>query len=256
VLRRTVKEEDDGSFERPTSLPSRDAGLATLQPVASGGDVSADDGGFPLAGLSRRDGFAPLPGRGGERDIRSRLGPPVERPPRVIPLTRVGDPPAAEIPPSSPQVDSPSPRLHFQSLAAAAVRNMPAASAADEASSSSWEGHVELDDAAGELPCDLQNVPQWARLPLQYGHISEAMRARFLEGTAAVPSVAQQLFERYDPGCTLEEFRIRLEYMVVQRGDVCAYLRSWLSGRLAQPQLDVCSILHELTHMLKYYGKV
>jgi len=182
-------------------------------------------GGFPLAGLSRRDGFAPLPGHGGERDVRSRLGPPVEQPPRVIPLTRARDPPAVEITPSSPQVDDPSPPLPFQSQAAASVSDMPAASAVDEASSSSWGERVELADAAGGLQCDPTAVPQWAWPAMRYRH----MRARFLEGAAALPSLAQQLFDQYDPGCTLEEFRNRLEYMVVQHGDVCAYLHRWVA---------------------------
>jgi len=217
--------------------------------------VTAGDGGFPLTGLSRRDGFAPLPGRGGERNVRSRLGPPVERPPRVIPLTCTRDPPAAEITPTSLQVDDPNPPIPFQSQAAAPVRDMPAESVTDEASSSSWGEQVELVDAAGELQCDPRNVPQWARPVMHYQYITHAMRARFLDGAAALPSLVQQLFDQYDPGCTLEEFRNRLEYMLVQRGDVCAYLRAWLNGRLAQPQPDHRSILHELAHMLQYYGK-
>jgi len=89
VLRRAGAEEGDSSPEWPASAPTRDSGPTEVQPVASGGSVTAGNGGFPLTGLSRRDGFAPLPGRGGERDVRSRLGPPVKRPPREILLTRV-----------------------------------------------------------------------------------------------------------------------------------------------------------------------
>ena len=82
------------------------------------------------------------------------------------------------------------------------------------------------------------------------------MRTRFLEGAAVLPSLGQQLFDEYDPVCTLREFRNRLEYMVVECGDVCAYLHHWLRGRLALPQPDHRSILHELMHMLTCFGKV
>jgi len=44
--------------------------------------------------------------------------------------------------------------------------------------------------------------------------------------------------------------------MVVECSDVCSYFHAWLSARMAQPQPDYRSIVHEFMHMLTYYGKV
>jgi len=94
VLR--ASEEGDDAPLRTLSPPMRDAEAAISQHAASGETAWSGDGRFPLTGLSRSAGFAPLSGRGGECDVRRRLGPPVERPPREIPLTHARDPPAAD----------------------------------------------------------------------------------------------------------------------------------------------------------------
>jgi len=84
----------------------------------------------------------------------------------------------------------------------------------------------------------------------------EAVQARYLEGVSALPYLMRHLFDHFDANCTFEELHTQLEFMVIQRGDLCAYLHRWLQGRIAQPQPDYRSILFELGHMLKCYGKV
>ena len=91
---------------------------------------------------------------------------------------------------------------------------------------------------------------------MRYRYIMAAMRQRFLEGVYAVPLLTQQLFAEYDPGCTQWELRNRIEHMVMERGDVCAYIHHWLHGRLALLQPDHRGILHELLHMLTCFGRV
>ena len=76
----------------------------------------------------------------------------------------------------------------------------------------------------------------------------DAMHPRYLEGAAALTPVAQHLYERFDPGCSFEELRRGLEYMVIQRNDLCAYFHRWLHGWMSQPQADFRNILYELMH--------
>jgi len=47
-----------------------------------------------------------------------------------------------------------------------------------------------------------------------------------------------------------------LEYMVVQRSDLCGILRQWLRERVPQPTADLRGILRELVNLLRHYGKI
>jgi len=235
------------------SPPSRDAEFVS-QPATSIKSVWTGDGRFPLTGLSRSAGFAPLSGRGDERDVRRRLGPPVERPLRDIPLTRVRDPPAADDTPSSPRVDDPAPPVYFQSQAAAAVVDMPPVPVGNPVA---YEGElVEGAEAAGGSPHTRPATQHWVRPRMKYKYITAAMRQRWLEGVDAVPSLTQQLFTAYDPECSMWELRNRIEHMVMARGDLCVYLHGWLRGRLALPNPDFRGIVHELVHMLTCFSRV
>jgi len=115
---------------------------------------------------------------------------------------------------------------------------------------------VEAVEAACGLLRDPSAAPQWARPPMRYRYITAAMEQHFLEGVDAVPSLTWQLFAAYDPSCTEWEFRNRIEHMVMERGDICAYIHHWLRGHLAVPQPDHRNILYELMHMLTCFGRV
>jgi len=114
--------------------------------------------------------------------------------------------------------------MPFQSQAAGAAIDMPAAPGIDEASSLSWGERVELADATDGLQCEPTNIPQWARPSLENTRIMEAMQARYLEGADALPTLTRQLFDNFDAHCTFEELYTPLEFMVVHRGDLCRYL--------------------------------
>jgi len=238
---------------RTLSPPSRDAGVVSLPPTSLG-TVWTGDGRFPLSGLSRSAGFAPLFGRSDECDVQRRLGPPVERPPRDIPLTRAWDPPAAVDALPSPQVDISTPPIQLQSQAAAMVVDMPPAQLSNLVASGG--GHMEVAEAAGDVPQAQPATQQWVRPPMKYKYITSALRPRWLEGVSAVPTLTQQLFTAYDPECSMWELRNRIEHMVMARGDFCVYLHDWLRGRLAMPEPDHRGIIHELVHMLTCFGKV
>ena len=251
-VRRAEGEVDDAPL-RTLSPPSRDTEVVSL-PAASLGTVWTGDGRFPLSGLSRTAGFAPLSSRVDELDVRRRLGPPVERLQREIPLTRARDPPAAVDALSSPQEDVSIPPVQFQSQAAAMVVDMPPAQPSSPVACG--DGHAEVVGVADSEPQAQSATRQWVRPRMKYEYITSAMRRRWLEGVSAVPSLTAELFAAYDPDCSMWELRNRIEHMVMARQDFCIYLHNWLRGRLAMPEADHRGILQELLHMMSFYGRL
>ena len=158
------------------------------------------------------------------------LLPPVE----ILPPL----PPAEARPPTPPVEVSPP------------VTEASAAAGTDAYNPGDWGIRVEDAEASEGLVCNPAAVPHWAKPSLIYGHILSAMRPHLLEGVQVVTPVAQKLYDNFDCDMSPEHLRRSLEFMVVQRSDMCAYLCRWLRERMAEPDADPRTILRELINVL------
>jgi len=76
------------------------------------------------------------------------------------------------------------------------------------------------------------------------------MRPHWLAGTGPLRAVAADLLATYDSGIPLPLLEKALQFMVVQRRDLCAYLYSMIRDQSTRPDADPQAVLDEVEHSL------
>ena len=113
-------------------------------------------------------------------------------------------------------------------------------------SSTSWGDSVEQAEASGELaPSSGQPKPT-----LLFSHVVTAMRPYWLAGTEPLRSVATRLLRDYDSAISLPLLQKALQFMVVQRRDLSAYLHCMIQDKMSQPGADASEVLAEIDRLL------
>jgi len=121
---------------------------------------------------------------------------------------------------------------------------------AETPTSTSWGDQVEKAEASGLLATDAAFAPSWAKPTLLFSHVATAMRPHWLAGTEPLRTVAEQLLATHDCGIRLPLLQKALQFMVVQRRDLCVYLHCMIRDRSSRPGADPQEVLDEVAHLL------
>ena len=77
-----------------------------------------------------------------------------------------------------------------------------------------------------------------------------AMRPYWLSGTEPLRSVATRLLHDYDSAISLPLLQKALQFMVVQRRDLSAYLHCMIRDKMSRPDADPRAVLAEVEGLL------
>ena len=117
-------------------------------------------------------------------------------------------------------------------------------------SSTSWGDLVEKAEASGELASGTASIPGRAKPTLLFSHVVTAMRPHWLSGTEPLLAVAAQLLTDYDSAMSLPLLQKALQFMVVQRRDLCTYLHCMIRNKSSRPGADPQEVPAELERLL------
>jgi len=202
----------------------------------------------PIRGLSLRGDVSALP----HLKLSNYLSTSVEgRPP--APVVEVSPPSSpVEAQPPSTSVEARPPYIPLEvdpPLSSSGGQNVTPGDA-EAPTSTSWGDQVEKAEASGQLATDAASAPNWAKPTLLFSHVAMAMRPHWLAGTGPLHAVAEQLLATYDSGIPLPLLQKALQFMVVQRRDLCAYLHCMIRDRSLRPGANPQDILDEVERLL------
>ena len=109
---------------------------------------------------------------------------------------------------------------------------------------------MERAEASGELAGNTASTSSQAKPTLLFSHVVTAMRPYWLAGTEPLRAVAIQLLKDYDSAISLPLLQKALQFMVVQRRDLSAYLHCMIRDKMSRPGADAQEVLAELEGLL------
>jgi len=117
-------------------------------------------------------------------------------------------------------------------------------------SSTSWGDFVERAETSGELVSDTASASGQAKPTLLFSHVVTAMCPYWLAGTEPLHAVATRLLRDYESAIPLPLLQKALQFMVVQRRDLSAYLHCMIQDKMSRPGADAKEVPAELDRLL------
>jgi len=163
------------------------------------------------------------------------------RPPSTPVEARPPSPPAEVRPPS---LEVRPPDLEVSATADTEASVLP-----------NWGEQVGDAEASGQLVADPTAVPHWAQPTMTFSHVATGMHPYWLAGVGALRPIAERLSANFDCSMSQDQLHRALEFMVVERRDLCTHLHRWLQDKSSWPDANPQSVLDELARLPSVAGE-
>jgi len=117
-------------------------------------------------------------------------------------------------------------------------------------SSTSWGDLGERAEASSDSASHAASASSSAKPTLLFSHVVRAMRPYWLTGTEPLRAVATKLLNDYDSAISLPLLQKALQFMVVQRRDLSAYLHCLIRDKMSRPDAKAEDVLAEVESLL------